>query len=450
MCKWLSYLLTLHQHLTPCRWADGSGNLHENALPECQLELIQSRVDAIFPDSERQPVPFWMDTLCIPVAEEYKPLRNKSIKMMRQIYGGAEAVLVLDASLQQFSLSSNTSETSLALFLSSWIHRLWTCQEAMLANKLYFWFKDGPLYNANFEQVVNKEKEANIEKGLHGSFQSVTHTAVLKALTTLKVVVDMKFGTPGLLLAPLADCIQQRTATRISDEAICSAMILDLETEDILAVEAKGVSEESIAEKRMEIFLKQMGTFPQGMIFHHNKRLRTEGYRWAPRTYMGLEARHLVGDVHNSSTSTFKGKGLSVQYPGFILENVPPDSGAKITVTMKHSEHRYGLQLFPEDTEGDGAGASYPWDSNTVYAVLLTRTVSSRNPSTGTDALVGILMDLAEVREEQSKRRRKGTLNMTVKVKCECRAHMEPLDLGLSTDQSMVELLAKEQKWRVH
>jgi hypothetical protein len=324
---------------------------------------------------------------------------------------------------------------------------LWTLQEAMFAKKLYFWLKEGPLNTEDFQRDINNEREADVQKGLISSPMSVAYSAALGGLSILRDFVEMKLEGPGLLFAPLADCIHQRATTRISDEAICAAAILDMDAEDILAVETKGVPDEVVASKRMEIFLKQVGKFPPGMIFHHHKRLKTEGYRWAPKTILGSEPRYFIRDAKDSTP--FSGKGLRVQYPGFILETVLPGSGAELTFTIKNGEHRYRLQLFPEDAEGDGASASYLWDPNAVYAVVLFRAVYARS-SIGTDAIVGILMDPTAVHNEQGKRRHKGTLNMTVKLRCECRAWMEPLDPGLSTDQSMVELLAKEQKWRIY
>ena len=57
--------------------------------------------------------------------------------------------------------------------------------------------------------------------------------------------------------------------------------------EDLLAVETKDVPDEVSAEKRMDIFLKQVGEFAHGIVFHHQQRLRAGGYRRAPKTLMG-------------------------------------------------------------------------------------------------------------------------------------------------------------------
>jgi hypothetical protein len=47
-----------------------------------------------------------------------------------------------------------------------------------------------------------------------------------------------------------------------------------------------------------------------------------------------------------------------------------------------------------------------------------------------TDALVGILKDPAAAHSEQVKRHRGVVLDMTVNLRCECRAWLQPLDVA--------------------
>jgi hypothetical protein len=121
------------------RWADGMGNPLENRLPDCQLARIQEMVNNLdFPGRDLSlPVAFWMDTLCIPVADKYKPLRKECIKSMRLIYSEASAVLVLDAWMQKVPLTTPASERSIRFYTSSWLRRLWTFQEGILNKKVF-------------------------------------------------------------------------------------------------------------------------------------------------------------------------------------------------------------------------------------------------------------------------------------------------------------------------
>jgi hypothetical protein len=83
---------------------------------------------------------FWMDTLCVPVPDEHKAYRKKSIAHMSAIYHEADIVLVLDSWLQEIPRSVNITEKAIRMYLANWQRRLWTLQEGILAKKLYIQF----------------------------------------------------------------------------------------------------------------------------------------------------------------------------------------------------------------------------------------------------------------------------------------------------------------------
>ncbi|KAJ7214175.1 hypothetical protein B0H12DRAFT_1155634, partial [Mycena haematopus] len=285
-------------------WADGLGNPRRNALPACQLERLQARVNAVFPETDNSPVRFWMDTLCIPVAEEYDELRKASIKMMRQIYRRAGAVLVLDKGLQQLSTFDAMAEKALGLYLSNWVHRLWTFQEGMLAKELHFLLKDGVVKEMVPDEDCGHSAE---ERAYYAPFPRSTINIVFAHFTFIKDLIEAEDHDNRTLLHELSHGLQQRTTTRMSDEAICIAAILDLDMGDIVDVKTKDVLDEVAAEKRMQILFKKVGVFRPGIIFHAQKRMRTEG------------------------------EGLPVTYSGFVLESVEARSATEI--------------IFPEDAE---------------------------------------------------------------------------------------------------
>lgn len=116
-------------------WADGLGNPHANALPQCQLLRLQSLLQrSNMPwDSgdSNQELLLWCDTLCCPV----KPseAKNRALLQMKRTYHDATMVLVLDASLQLCNSSLLTPEEICARISSSgWTRRLWTLQEGTL------------------------------------------------------------------------------------------------------------------------------------------------------------------------------------------------------------------------------------------------------------------------------------------------------------------------------
>lgn len=65
---------------------------------------------------------------------------------MRKTYLEAAHVLVLDSSLQCYDRRLTTVlEVLVGISNTGWMQRLWTLQEGVLANKLWFQFKDEPV-----------------------------------------------------------------------------------------------------------------------------------------------------------------------------------------------------------------------------------------------------------------------------------------------------------------
>jgi hypothetical protein len=96
-------------------------------------------------------VPFWIDTLCVPVGEKNhypggdtkRDLRKEAIRQMAEIYRQGDRVLVLDSFILTLPRSADVVDKYLRIHLSTWHHRLWTMQEGQLASRLFFQFRDG-------------------------------------------------------------------------------------------------------------------------------------------------------------------------------------------------------------------------------------------------------------------------------------------------------------------
>jgi hypothetical protein len=63
---------------------------------------------------------------------------------MRDVYTHAERVLVFDAELMESTAEASYEELNMRIKCSRWIRRLWTLQEAVLAKRLVFQFKERP------------------------------------------------------------------------------------------------------------------------------------------------------------------------------------------------------------------------------------------------------------------------------------------------------------------
>ena len=121
-------------------WSDGRGNPLKNFLPSCQLQHLQDCINALYP-SERHPVPFWMDTLCVPVGRKFWPVRNRALNRMKSTYKSAEKIIVFDTSLELMDSSIAPEEAVIRIRYSPWSSRLWTMQEGRLGQNVYFQFR---------------------------------------------------------------------------------------------------------------------------------------------------------------------------------------------------------------------------------------------------------------------------------------------------------------------
>src|SRR5690348_16755818 len=94
----------------------------------------------MFPETDH-PVPFWFDTLCIPV---HKESQKVALKQMEWIYKSATKVLVIDRRLFTVpAVGMSAEERGLRIMCSAWARRLWTLQEGSFQSNVYYKFKDG-------------------------------------------------------------------------------------------------------------------------------------------------------------------------------------------------------------------------------------------------------------------------------------------------------------------
>jgi hypothetical protein len=89
-----------------------------------------------------RPVPFWIDSLGVPL---WKKGRQKALKSMEWIYKAAPAIFVLDNGLLNISTAQTSrkmepEEIALRIMCSDWARRLWTLQEGSFQERVrYTW-----------------------------------------------------------------------------------------------------------------------------------------------------------------------------------------------------------------------------------------------------------------------------------------------------------------------
>ncbi|KAF1962801.1 hypothetical protein CC80DRAFT_97815 [Byssothecium circinans] len=149
-------------------WADGFGNPSANSLPNCTLRQLKlwlenlplptyevgytfagKRFDASRLHFITTTSWFWMDTLCIPVEERHRHLRNAHINDMASVYAGASQVLTLDTELLATKASTSATEILARIAFCTWSRRSWTFQEGALGPGTVFQLKDVAVDVAN-------------------------------------------------------------------------------------------------------------------------------------------------------------------------------------------------------------------------------------------------------------------------------------------------------------
>lgn len=117
----------------------GLGNDDGNALPHCQLSLVQALANQVVkPKHESGSTPFWIDTLGLPVDRKS---RERAIRYIPLIFTRASAVIVLDPTLYKHAYTQ-AGEAILRIRYSLWKSRLWTLEEGFCSRKLVFRFSN--------------------------------------------------------------------------------------------------------------------------------------------------------------------------------------------------------------------------------------------------------------------------------------------------------------------
>ncbi|KAL4950121.1 hypothetical protein BDW69DRAFT_172836 [Aspergillus filifer] len=135
-------------------WSDGLGNPHDNTIPYCQIAYIQRLVDSLYADSDSnsnegsnaespRPLKFWLDTLCIPVADEYSRYRKLAINRMNTTFRRSDKTLALDNSLMAQDTDMDWVEMNMRIKYCPWVTRAWTLLEGRVGKELLFQFKSG-------------------------------------------------------------------------------------------------------------------------------------------------------------------------------------------------------------------------------------------------------------------------------------------------------------------
>ena len=296
-------------------WSDGLGNISCNALPQCQMRYLQQKANDLARLSgldQCTNMPFWLDTLCIPVGPEHQQARNKAIATMAQTYEDATQVLVLSREIMDLSSHTVSAELILRISRTPWFRRLWTLQEGVLAANVWFQLATHAINLHGLASAPFPPADpTNITALLHHRIHSES-TFQLRTLCAFRAIPANKRASH------LWRAVQWRTTSVPSDETLCLASILRLPLDTILAIDK---DRHDVHAQRMRAFLLVQRYFPACTLFKSNVNrpsradaaaLDLPGCRWAPRSFV---VRHLQAEAGDELGRADE-RGFHVRFPG--------------------------------------------------------------------------------------------------------------------------------------
>ena len=380
-------------------WANGLGNPCQNSLPSCQVNYLHGLVSAIgenkvpgdgdsYPSStsvseqgHRGFRYLWIDSLCCPATES--AAKDVSIRLLKETYQRAKYVLVLDAGLTACDAKDlSPAEVAARIFTSTWLQRLWTLQEGVMAeDRLWFQFKDQPVKLITLMETLTSLQYSKIAymplvNDMILFYYDLSMTFTREESPVHKASEDKRLG---YMLRTLDRCLRYRSVTVPSDEALCIFNLLRLPAHRILSCQA---TTEARMSKIWQLVAEEYKGIPQRIIGLNYPRLQTKGMRWAPRTLLHGEPG-LFDDDTASLRDLFwldpilgqvTELGLAVKLPGWSLSlrqwnDLPvrnPWQGfepwSKNGITFRDSNGaRYDVAA--KDSTRSPAGQSRPRDS---------------------------------------------------------------------------------------
>ncbi|KAL8800080.1 MAG: hypothetical protein Q9182_005421 [Xanthomendoza sp. 2 TL-2023] len=320
-------------------WAEGAGNVRDNALQSCLLRNISELVKMLPWDAQQTTFAFWIDTICVPVRPP--ELYILAMNQMRIPYKQAKHVLVLDSHLR-FLCSEQLSSTEILaqVTCSSWMRRLWTLQEGRLAEKVWFQFSDKAVdVKRVFDELDLSRVPSRIDVWLQKAIYSQLWLQIWYRGQGIKntSVTASAINSTRLALA-------SRSVSVTTDEALCLFTLMAMDLTQITSVPPP---------QRMEVFWRSFQKVPLGFLFSRAvEKMAQDSLHWAPSSFLGLQSEKEWGGPNELSSPREEDphafptdSGLLVALPGFTLH---PD----LIGRMKAFDFTWNFEVFVQDEEG--------------------------------------------------------------------------------------------------
>jgi hypothetical protein len=294
-------------------WADGMGSTSEKGITMCVVKFLSEAATASFNsthDTELDTIPFWIDSLCVPSETDF---RRKAIGLMAETYASAAVVIVIDASMRHLSVSDPIQEQLFVLYVSTWVQRLWTLQEALLSRRLLFRVGDGLIDFRYFftDEVLALRLSDPVASKLLGWFGQMMIAPVIRSA---QAASSTPLPLPPPSLDNVALHLAKRTSSRQADETLAIAGLFGLDASAYVPLDT---------DQRMAKFLIEHngGKAPYDILFLDGPKLPIENFTWAPKSFMNRQMNMELKGTSEGAMSVITQQGLLGQYFCLVLQN---------------------------------------------------------------------------------------------------------------------------------
>ena len=295
-------------------WADGLGGATELGLNQCQAERLSRLCNLVTKTSGN--AQFWIDSLCIPRVD--RDVYIKALVGLRDVYINASSVLVVDKTIEDCTSSHSVENLYAHIYLSAWMQRMWTYEEAVLAKQLVFVLKDGfHTYKVDTWPSMRR-----------------TICTVWQSLATQ--LYRLRADRDRLNIGHIFQAFRYRLTNAPQEEFLSVSGMLGLDTQSLLRVKGEERS------KEFWLMLKQV---PFNVPFLYCPKLSEPGFRWAPKTMMCPSSTTLDTDL-TGEKSMCTDQGLFGTYLTVSMDSL-----------LKGSADKYGSIFYVWVKGSDGSVA---------------------------------------------------------------------------------------------